>query len=107
MPNSSRYGKDAVENTIPNWVLYLLLASLSLLIAKSVHGSIAIITALGLTSLFALSYLSKPVAEIQPAKRDAISNKNKTERATWGNPSEPNAQRKRYLRSIDDADKAA
>ena len=57
--------------------------------------------------LFIWSYLSKPIAEIQPLKEESIFDKNKIDKTTWNNPSEPNAQRKRYLRSIDDVDRAA
>ena len=96
-----------VESSIPNWVLYVLIASISLLIAKTVHNSVAIICGLGIISLFALSYLSKPVAEIQTPKQQTIFDKNKINRSTWKNPSEPNPQRRRYLRSIDDVDRAA
>ena len=96
-----------VESSIPNWVLYVLIASLSLLIAKTVHDSVAIICGLGIISLFALSYISKPVAEIQSPKQKTIFDKNKINRNTWKNPSEPNPQRRRYLRSIDDVDRAA
>ena len=96
-----------VESSIPNWVLYVLIASLSLLIAKTVHNSVAIICGLGIISLFALSYISKPVAEIQSPKQKTIFDKNKINRNTWKNPSEPNPQRRRYLRSIDDVDRAA
>ena len=101
------YNGKKVESSIPNWVLYVLAASISLLIAKTVHNSVAIIAGLGITSLFALSYLSKPIAEIQAPKQKTIFDKNKTNRSTWNNPSEPNAQRRRYLRSIDDVDRAA
>ena len=96
-----------IESTIPNWVLYVLIASISLLIAKTVHNSVAIICGLGIISLFALSYLSKPVADIQTPKQQTIFDKNKINRSTWNNPSEPNPQRRRYLRSIDDIDNAA
>ena len=107
MPNPSQKSKETIENNIPNWVLYVLLASLSLLIAKAVHGSIAIITALGIITLFALTYMSKPIAEIQPSNEGDIFNKNKNYKTYWVNPSEPHAQRRRYLKSINDIDKAA
>ena len=96
-----------VESTIPNWVVYVLLSIVSLLVASSVHGGILVLTGLGIVALFSLSYLSKPVADIQPAKEKSIFEKNQINRNTWNNPSEPNAQRRRYLRSIDDIDKAA
>ncbi len=101
------HNRTKVESTIPNWVLYVLIASISLLIAKTVHDSVAIICGLGIISLFALSYLSKPVAEIQIPKQKTVFDKNKINRDTWKNPSEPNPQRRRYLRSIDDVDRAA
>ena len=96
------YNGKNVESSIPNWVLYVLAASISLLIAKTVHNSVAIIAGLGITSLFALSYLSKPIAEIQSPKQQTIFDKNKINRSTWKNPSEPNPQRKRYLKSLDE-----
>ena len=96
-----------VESTIPNWVVYVLLSIVSLLIASSVHGGILVLTGLGIVTLFTLSYLSKPVAEIQTTREKNIFEKNQINRNTWKNPSEPNAQRRRYLRSIDDIDKAA
>ena len=96
-----------VESTIPNWVVYVLLSIVSLLIASSVHGGILVLTGLGIVTLFTLSYLSKPVAEIQTTREKNIFEKNQINRNTWNNPSEPNAQRRRYLRSIDEIDKAA
>jgi len=96
-----------VESTIPNWVVYVLLSIVSLLVASSVHGGILVLTGLGIVTLFSLSYLSKPIADIQPSKEKNIFEKNQINRNTWKNPSEPNAQRRRYLRSIDDIDKAA
>ena len=107
MSNHSRSRSEAVESTIPNWVVYVLLSIVSLLIASSVHGGILVLTGLGIVTLFTLSYLSKPVADIQPAKEKSIFEKNQINRNTWNNPSEPNAQRRRYLRSIDEIDKAA
>ncbi len=107
MSNSSRYQGEKVESSIPNWVLYVLLALTSLVIASTIHGSIAMIAGIGIVSLFALIYMSKPIAEIQPQKEETIFDKNKIDRTTWNNPSEPNPQRRRYLRSIDDIDKAA
>ena len=96
-----------VESTIPNWVVYVLLSIVSLLVASSVHGGILVLTGLGIVTLFTLSYLSKPVAEIQTTREKNIFEKNQINRNTWKNPSEPNAQRRRYLRSIDEIDKAA
>ena len=107
MSNHSRSRSEAVESTIPNWVVYVLLSIVSLLVASSVHGGILVLTGLGIVTLFSLSYLSKPIADIQPSKEKSIFEKNQINRNTWKNPSEPNAQRRRYLRSIDDIDKAA
>ena len=107
MSNRSRTRSEAVESTIPNWVVYALLSIVSLLVASSVHGGILVLTGLGIVTLFTLSYLSKPIADIQPAKEKNIFEKNQINRNTWNNPSEPNAQRRRYLRSIDDIDEAA
>ena len=107
MSNRSHSRSKAVESTIPNWVVYVLLSIVSLLVASSVHGGILVLTGLGIVTLFTLSYLSKPVADIQTTREKNIFEKNQINRNTWKNPSEPNAQRRRYLRSIDDTDKAA
>ena len=107
MSNRSKSRSEAVESTIPNWVVYVLLSIVSLLVASSVHGGILVLTGLGIVTLFTLSYLSKPVADIQTTREKNIFEKNQINRNTWNNPSEPNAQRRRYLRSIDDIDKAA
>ncbi len=107
MSKHSRSRSEAVESSIPNWVAYALLAILSLLIAKSIHGGVALLTASGIVMMLTLFYMSKPVAEIQPAKGKNMFEKNKANRSTWKNPSEPNAQRRRYLKSIDGIDKAA
>ena len=107
MSNRSNSRSEAVESTIPNWVVYVLLSIVSLLIASSVHGGILVLTGLGIVTLFTLSYLSKPVADIQTTREKNIFEKNQINRNTWKNPSEPNAQRRRYLRSIDEIDKAA
>ena len=96
-----------VESSIPNWVLYALLSTVSLLIATSVHGALFVFTAAGIITLFVLSYMSKPIAEIQPPKDKTIFNKNKINRNTFNQNTETNPQRKRYLRSIDEVDKAA
>ena len=100
MFNHSPKRSEKVESSIPNWVVYVLLSVVSLLIAKSVHGLVVTFTASGIVMLFVLSYLSKPLAEIQPAKEETIFDKNKINRSTWNNPSEPNAQRKRYLKTL-------
>ncbi len=96
-----------VDSSIPNWVTHVLLASTSLLIAKTIHGSVAIIAGLGIFSLFALMYMSKPVAEIQAQKEETIFDKNKINKSSWNDPSEPNAQRRRYLNSLNDNQKRA
>tara|TARA_B100000902_G_C26821686_1_gene674298 strand:- start:189 stop:515 length:327 start_codon:yes stop_codon:yes gene_type:complete len=101
MSNRSRTKSQSVESSIPNWVAYALLATFSLLIAKSINGGVAILTASGIVMMLTLFYMSKPVAEIQPAKEKNIFDKNKINRSTWKNPSEPNAQRKRYLKTLD------
>ena len=96
-----------VESSIPNWVVYALLGTVTFLIVNSIHTALLTLLVSGTLMLFIWSYLSKPIAEIQPPKEETIFDKNKIDRATWNNPSEPNAQRKRYLRSIDDVDRAA
>tara|TARA_Y100001973_G_scaffold94255_1_gene146075 strand:+ start:1446 stop:1772 length:327 start_codon:yes stop_codon:yes gene_type:complete len=107
MFNRSRLRSEAVESSIPNWVVYVLLSIVSLLVASSVHGGILVMTGLGIVTLFTLSYLSKPVADIQPVKEKNIFDKNQINRSTWNNPSEPNAQRKRYLKSLNDNQRRA
>ena len=106
MSNPSRYQGEKVESSIPNWVVYALLGSFTFLIVNSTHTALLTLVS-GAVMLFIWSYMSKPIAEIQPPKEETIFDKNKIDRATWNNPSEPNAQRKRYLRSIDDVDRAA
>ena len=96
-----------VESSIPNWVVYALLGSVTFLIVNSIHTALLTLLVSGAVMLFIWSYMSKPVAEIQPPKEETIFDKNKIDRNTWNNPSEPNAQRRRYLRSIDDIDNAA
>ena len=107
MSNPSRYQGEKVESTIPNWVVYILLGSVTFLIVNSIHSALLMLLVSGAVMLFIWSYLSKPIAEIQPLKEESIFDKNKIDKTTWNNPSEPNAQRKRYLRSIDDVDRAA
>ena len=107
MSNHSRYQGEKVESSIPNWVVYALLGSVTFLIVNSIHTALLTLLVSGAVMLFIWSYMSKPIAEIQPPKEETIFDKNKIDRATWNNPSEPNAQRKRYLRSIDDIDRAA
>ena len=99
--------EDKIESSIPNWVVYALLSIVSLVIATIVHGSVLFLTASGIAMLLFLSYMSKPLADIQPSKEKNIFEKNKTERRTWNNPSEPNAQRKRYLKTIEKEDRKA
>ena len=100
MSNRSRLKSEVAGSTIPHWVVYALLTIVSLLIAKSVHGLVVTLTASGITMLFILSYLSKPVAKIQPVKENNIFEKNQMNKSTWDNPSEPNPQRKRYLKAL-------
>ena len=104
---SDSYKDKKIESSIPNWVVYALLGSVTFLIVNSIHTALLTLLVSGALMLFIWSYLSKPIAEIQPPKEETIFDKNKIDRATWNNPSEPNAQRKRYLRSIDDVDRAA
>ena len=91
-----------VESSIPNWVVYALLGTVTFLLVNSIHTALLTLLVSGATMLFIWSYLSKPIAEIQPPKEETIFDKNKINKSTWKNPSEPNAQRRRYLRSIDD-----
>ena len=105
MSGSSKDKK--IESSIPNWVVYALLGAVTFLIVNSIHTALLTLLVSGGTMLFIWSYLSKPIAEIQPSKEETIFDKNKINRSTWSNPSEPNAQRRRYLRSIDDVDRAA
>ncbi len=107
MSNPSRYQGEKVESSIPNWVVYALLGSVTFLIVNSIHAALLSLLVSGAVMLFILSYMSKPIADIQPQKEETIFDKNKIDRVTWNNPTEPNAQRKRYLRSIDDIDRAA
>ena len=104
-PSSPR-GKK-VESSIPNWVLYALLGTVTFLIINSIHTALLTLLVSGALMLFTWSYLSKPIAEIQPTKEETIFDKNKINKSTWANPSETNPQRRRYLRSIDDIDKVA
>ena len=96
-----------VESSIPNWVVYALLGSVTFLIVNSIHAALLTFIVSGAVMLFIWSYLSKPIAEIQPPREETIFDKNRIDRNTWNNPSEPNPQRRRYLRSIDDIDNAA
>ena len=100
MSNQSKPKREVAESSIPNWVVYALLAIFRLLIAKSIYGGVAMLTASGIVIMLTLFYMSKPVAEIQPLKEKRIFEKNKINRCTWKNPSEPNAQRKRYLKTL-------
>ena len=107
----SSNGKQ-VESSIPNWVVYALLGSVTFLIVNSIHTALLTLFVSGGVMLFIWSYLSKPVAEIQPIKEDnrdqmSLFNKNKINRNTFNKVTETNPQRKRYLRSIDDVDNAA
>ena len=64
-----------------------------------------VIAASSIICLFILSYLSKPLADIQYVKEKSIFDKNKINKSTWKNPSEPNAQRKRYLKTLEEEDR--
>ena len=107
MPNRTYQKGEKVESSIPSWVSYVLLALTSLFIATTIHGSVAIIAGLGLVFLFVMIYISKPVAEIQAQKEETIFDKNKINKSSWNNPSEPNPQRRRYLNSLNDNQKRA
>ena len=96
-----------VESSIPNWVVYALLGTVTFLIVNQIHAALLTLLVSGAVMLFIWSYMSKPIAEIQPPKEETIFDKNRIDRNTWNNPSEPNPQRRRYLRSIDDIDNAA
>ena len=105
MSGSSKDKK--IESSIPNWVVYALLGAVTFLIVNSIHTALLTLLVSGGVMLFIWSYLSKPIAEIQPPKEETIFDKNRIDKNTWNNPSEPNPQRRRYLRSIDDIDEAA
>tara|TARA_Y100001968_G_C19042618_1_gene565264 strand:- start:112 stop:426 length:315 start_codon:yes stop_codon:yes gene_type:complete len=99
-------GKQSEPYT-QNWVMYLLLGTITFLIINSIHTALLTLLVSGAFMLFIWSYLSKPIAEIQPPKEETLFEKNKIDRNTWNNPSEPNAQRKRYLKSLNDSQKRA
>ena len=103
MSDSSNSKK--LESSIPNWLVYALTGTVTFLIANSVHGLFLFFTASSIICLFILSYLSKPVADIQHVKEKSIFDKNKINKSTWKNPSEPNAQRKRYLKTLEQEDR--
>ena len=105
MYDSSKNRK--IESSIPNWVVYALIGAVTFLIANTIHAAALTFLVSGVFMLFIWSYMSKPVAEIQSPKEQTIFDKNKINKTTWNNPSEPNPQRRRYLRSIDDIDKVA
>ena len=107
MFNPSSTNGEKVESSIPNWVVYVLLSFISLLIANFLHGTVVAFTATGILMLFILSYLSKPIAEIKTTKEETLLKKNKINRSTWNNPSEPNAQRKRYLKTLNEKPRRA
>ncbi len=109
MSYSSRDRDKKVESSIPNWVVYVLLGSVTFLIVNSIHSALLTLLVSGAVMLFIWSYMSKPVAEIQPMKeenRDQMNlfTKNKINRHTFNKNTETNPQRKRFLRSIDDID---
>ena len=110
MSDSSKDKK--IESSIPNWVVYALLGAVTFLIVNSIHAALLTLLVSGGVMLFIWSYLSKPVAEIQPIKEDnrdqmSLFHKNKINRNNFNKVTETNPQRKRYLRSIDDVDNAA
>ena len=101
--SDSSIGKK-LESSIPNWLVYALTGTVTFLIANSVHGLLLLFAASSIICLFILSYLSKPLADIQHVKEKSIFDKNKINKSTWKNPSEPNAQRKRYLKTLEQKD---
>ena len=107
MPDSSRHQGDKVESTIPNWFVYVLIGTVTFLIVNAIHAALLTLIVSGAVMLFIWSYMSKPIAEIQPPKDKTIFDKNKINRNTFNQNTETNPQRKRYLRSIDEVDKAA
>ena len=102
--SDSSNGKK-LESSIPNWLVYVLTGMVTFLIANSVNGLLLFFAASSIICLFILSYLSKPVADIQHVKEKSIFDKNKINKSTWKNPSEPNAQRKRYLKTLEKEDR--
>ena len=105
MSDSSKDKK--IESSIPNWVVYALLGTVTFLIVNSIHAALLTLLVSGAVMLFIWSYLSKPIAEIRPQKEKTIFDKNKIDRNNFNKVTETNPQRKRYLRSIDDVDNAA
>tara|TARA_R100001463_G_scaffold103746_1_gene158236 strand:- start:363 stop:680 length:318 start_codon:yes stop_codon:yes gene_type:complete len=105
MYDSSKNRK--IESSIPNWVVYALIGAVTFLIANTIHAAALTLLVSGVMMLFVWSYMSKPVAEIQPRKEETIFDKNKINRSTFSKVTESNPQRRRYLRSIDDIDNAA
>mgnify|MGYP001212380394 CR=1 FL=1 len=104
---SDLFKDKKIESTIPNWLVYALLGTVAFLIVNSIHAALLTFIVSGAVMLFIWSYLSKPIAEIQPPKERNIFDKNKIDRITFNQNTETNPQRKRYLRSIDDIDNAA
>ena len=96
-----------VESSIPNWVVYALIGTVTFLIVNTIQAALLTLLVSGAVMLFIWSYMSKPIAEIQPPKEETIFDKNKIDRSTFNKVTETNPQRKRYLRSIDDIDNAA
>ncbi len=107
MSKHSHHKDKRTEKRIPTWAACFLLSIVSLLIAKSLHGVIVVLTASGIVMLFLLSYMSKPVADIQTKVEEGIFEKDNINRSTWRNPSEPNAQRRRYLKTLQEEKRRA
>ena len=61
-----------VESSIPNWVVYALLGTVTFLIVNSIHAALLTLLVSGAVMLFIWSYMSKPIAEIQPPKEETI-----------------------------------
>ena len=61
-----------VESSIPNWVVYALLGTVTFLIVNSIHAALLTLLVSGAVMLFIWSYMSKPLAEIQTPKEETI-----------------------------------
>ncbi len=117
MNHSSHRSGDKIENDIPNWVIYALLALVGLLVAKSIHGTLVTLTASGIAIMLGLFYMSKPVAEIQTVKEESDSNQlnlfhkkhkiGKKYATRKSGTTEPSGQRKRYLKTLEEERKKA
>ena len=117
MSKPSRYDSEVAENSTPNWVLYALLTAASLLIAKTIDGALLVLAGSGIALMFAMFYLSKPVAEIQTVKEKDNSDQlnmfhkrhkiGKKYSSRQPGTSKPSSQRKRYLKKLKEEDRRA